>query len=93
MKNTAITVKNMPYIGKLVKYHRKKSGLSQIELANYSGVGKTVVYDIEKGKETVKIKTLLKILNVLNISIELSSSLMEKYKSTAEKESEIGEEK
>lgn len=66
-------------IGKIIKYHRKKSGLSQLELANLAGVGKTVVFDIEKGKETVKLSTISKILLVLNIEIVFKSPLMELY--------------
>ena len=41
-----------------------------------AGVGKTVIYDIEKGKETIQLDTLRKILKVLNIKIELKSPLM-----------------
>jgi y4mF family transcriptional regulator len=56
-------------IGKLVHYYRKQSGLSQHDLAKLAGVGKTVVFDIEKGKQTVQLNTLLKILDVLNIQM------------------------
>ena len=35
-------------LGALVKDHRKKAGLTQLELANLAGVGKTTVFDIEK---------------------------------------------
>jgi len=56
-------------IGKIVNSHRKKSGLTQKQLANIAGVGKTVVHDIEKGKETVQLNTLMKILSALNIKI------------------------
>lgn len=66
-------------IGEIVKFHRKKAGLNQKDLAEHAGVGKTVVFDIEKGKETVKFKTLIKVLNVLNIKIELYSPLMDLY--------------
>lgn len=41
-----------------------------------SGVGKTVVFDLEKGKITVRLATLLKVLRVLNIKIEFKSPLM-----------------
>ncbi|KTD13249.1 helix-turn-helix domain-containing protein [Legionella jamestowniensis] len=34
-------------IAELVRYCRKRSGLTQKELALYAGVGKTVIYDIE----------------------------------------------
>lgn len=57
-------------IAKMVHYYRKHSGLSQQELAKLAGVGKTVIFDIEKGKETVRLNTLLKILDVLNIRIK-----------------------
>ena len=65
---------------KVIKYHRKQSGLSQLELANLAGVGKTVIFDIEKGKMSVRFNTLLKILNVLNIKIILESPLMSSFK-------------
>jgi len=56
-------------VAKVVRYYRKQSGLSQHELAKLAGVGKTVVFDIEKGKESVRLNTLIKILDVLNIQI------------------------
>jgi len=59
----------------IVKQHRKHSGLSQAELAKLAGVGKTVVYDVEHGKETIQFDTLLKICRVLNISISFHGSL------------------
>lgn len=59
-----------------IKMHRKVAKLSRIRLAEMAGVGKTVIYDIEKGKETIQLDTLRKILKVLNIKIELKSPLM-----------------
>lgn len=63
-------------LASVIKKHRKAAGLSQIQLAELAGVGKTVIFDIEKGKETVQLNTLRKILNVLNIKVELSSPFM-----------------
>jgi y4mF family transcriptional regulator len=63
-------------IGKIIIFHRKKSKLTQKQLADLAGVGKTVVFDIEKGKETVQLNSLLKVLSVLNIKLEMKSSLM-----------------
>lgn len=63
-------------ISQIVKFHRKKSGLTQKELADLAGVGKTVIFDIEKGKDTVQFSTLQKVLSVLNISIEFKSPLI-----------------
>lgn len=77
---------DMEEIGKIVRYHRKVSGLTQIELADLAGVGKTVIAEIESGKQTVKFKTLHRVLGALNIRMELSSPLMQKYReSTHEK--------
>ena len=64
-------------ISDIVWFHRKKSGLSRIQLADLAGVGKTVIYDIEKGKETIRFSTLQKVLNALNIKITLTSPLIE----------------
>lgn len=72
-------------IGKMVNYHRKKSGLSQKQLAEIAGVGKTVVFDIEKGKETIQLNTLLKILSSLNIKITFSSPLLKQMERINEK--------
>ena len=63
-------------IGKIIIFHRKKSSLTQKQLADLAGVGKTVVFDIEKGKETVQLNSLLKILSVLNIKLEMKSPIM-----------------
>ena len=61
----------------IVLFHRKKSGLSRNQLADLAGVGKTVVYDIEKGKETIRFSTLQKVLKAQNIKITFTSPLME----------------
>lgn len=62
-------------LGAFIKEHRKKAGLTQLELANLAGVGKTTVFDIEKNKETVRWSNLLAVLHVLNIKVEFKSPL------------------
>lgn len=64
-------------VAEIVRLHRKAARLSREQLAELSGVGKTVIYDIEKGKETIQLDTLRKIFKVLNIKIVLTSPLME----------------
>jgi HTH-type transcriptional regulator / antitoxin HipB len=63
-------------IGRIVHFHRKRSGLSREAFAMHAGVGKTVVYDVEKGKPTVQLDTLLRILHTLNIRLVATSPLM-----------------
>lgn len=60
-------------IPSMVRYFRKQSGLSQQQLAQLAGVGKTVVFDIEKGKTTVQLESLLKVLEVLNIKLQFTT--------------------
>lgn len=67
-------------LGKIIKYHRKISGLSRVECAELAGIGKTAIYDIEHGKDTVQFRTILKLLKVLNIKIAFQSPLMQYYK-------------
>ena len=63
-------------LAEIIKKHRKATGLSQLQLAEMAGTGKTVVFDLEKGKQTVQIDTLRKILAVLNIKVVLTSPYM-----------------
>ena len=64
-------------MSEMVLFHRKKSGLTRNQLADLAGVGKTAIYDIEKGKETIRFSTLQKVLKALNIRITFESPLME----------------
>ena len=70
---------NVKLIGKIIRYHRKVAGLSRIQLAELAGVGKTSVFDIENGKESVRLNTLFSVIKALNISMELQSPLMAKF--------------
>jgi len=63
-------------IAKLIAYHRNRSGLTQQELATLAGVGKNLIYELEKGKQSVRLENLLKVLKVLNIEIDFRSPLM-----------------
>ncbi len=70
---------------KIILFHRKQAGLSRKELSELAGVGKTVVYDIEKGKRTIRWSTIALILEALNINIQFQSPLMEEYEKSFNK--------
>jgi y4mF family transcriptional regulator len=70
-------------LAQLIQSHRKKAGLAQAQLAKLAGVGKTVVWDIENGKESVQWDTLQKIFGVLNITAEWRSPLLDRTASLA----------
>lgn len=63
-------------LGNIIREHRKNAGLTQIQLAKIAGVGKTVVFDVENGKESIRFNTLTKILDVLNIRINFKSPML-----------------
>ena len=67
-------------LASIIRKHRKAARLSQFQLAIMAGVGKTVVFDLEKGKETIQLDTLRKILTVLNIKVQLTSPYMSQIK-------------
>ncbi|MBI9088069.1 MAG: helix-turn-helix transcriptional regulator [Desulfobacterium sp.] len=66
-------------LAELIRFHRKKSGLTQVELSEMADVGKNMVHGIETGILSVGFDNLLKILHVLNIEIEFTSPLMESF--------------
>ncbi len=62
-------------LGQAVSRHRRVAGLTQLELARLAGVGKSAVFDIEKGKPTVRLETLRRVLTTLNIELLWRSPL------------------
>ena len=65
-------------IAETVRLHRRESGLTQKELADLAGVGVSSIYAIERGKQTVQLDTLLKVLSVLSISFSVEGPLSER---------------
>lgn len=59
-------------IAGLIRYFRKQRKLSQLELAKLAGVGKTLVFDIEKGKESVQLNSLLRVMEALDIKLKFA---------------------
>lgn len=62
-------------LGKLIIEHRKAAGLTQLQLADLAGIGKTTVFDIEKNKQSIRLDSLIAVLNVLNIDVQFISPL------------------
>ena len=63
----------------LVHFHRKQAGLSRKQLAEIAGVSETVIYYLEKGKETLQWNIVTAILRALNITLTFQSPLMAEY--------------
>jgi y4mF family transcriptional regulator len=66
-------------MGHIIRFHRRKSGLTQAQLADLAGIGKTAVFNIEKGRTSVRFDTLAKVLSVLNITLKLAGPLMAEF--------------
>lgn len=51
-------------------YFRRKSGITQEELANRTGITQSIIAKYETGKRNISIENALKIAKALNISVE-----------------------
>ncbi|MDD4108584.1 MAG: helix-turn-helix transcriptional regulator [Prolixibacteraceae bacterium] len=59
------------YIGENIKSFRKKSGLSQQEIANYCNISRELISYYENGKRDINLLHLEKIAELLNINMEI----------------------
>jgi y4mF family transcriptional regulator len=62
-------------LAELILQTRKRANLTQAELAELAGAGRTVIWDLEHGKRTVRLETLLKVLAPLNIDLFVRSPI------------------
>ena len=56
-------------LGPLVQTLRQARGLSQYELARQCGVGRRFIYDLERGKPTLRLDKVCAVLRVLGVSL------------------------
>lgn len=62
---------NVIEIGEVIRLRRKFLGLTQKDLSGIVGIGLRNLVDIESGKGNPSLSTLLRILEVLGLSIEI----------------------
>jgi HTH-type transcriptional regulator / antitoxin HipB len=60
-------------IGKIVSRERERLGLRQDELALAAGVSTRVVHQVENGKATSRLDSLIPILEALGVELEVKS--------------------
>ena len=70
-----VNINDTKRLGDFVRAHREAAQLTRVQLAELSGVGKTAIFDLEHGKPTVRLQTLLNIADVLNLKLEAGSPL------------------
>ncbi len=57
-------------IGRRIREARRACGMTQIQLAEASGISATHLGDIETGRSSFKVEVLLKIAKALNVSAD-----------------------
>lgn len=56
-------------LGKVIKKHRERVGISQEDLATYSGLNRTFIGEVERGETNPSFETLLKIAATLQVEL------------------------
>lgn len=64
-------------LGEMIRRHREAAGLSRVQLAKFSGVGRTAIYELESDRFALSLQRWLRILEVLNIRVSYDSPLCE----------------
>lgn len=70
---------DMSELGRIVRYHRKRAGLSRAALSELSGAGATVIYELEHGKPTVQFDILQRVLRTLNLQLLVEGPLLDEF--------------
>jgi HTH-type transcriptional regulator/antitoxin HipB len=64
-----VTLKDATQLGKLIRGARKKQKVTQMELADFTGLHRNGIAKIEAGTVDVKVGTLLRLASLLRLDI------------------------
>lgn len=67
-------------LGSLITFHRKKAGLTQIQLAKLAGVSRFIVQELEAAKGRTTWRHLESVLVVLNLRLEPQGPLVDAWR-------------
>jgi y4mF family transcriptional regulator len=62
-------VKSAEDIGEIVRKKRKDQGLTQAQVAEYSGLSVRLISEVERGKKTAEIGKVLFLLEILGVDL------------------------
>lgn len=65
-------ISNSNDFGMVVRKKRKAMGLTQIALAEFTGLSASFISNLENGKETCELEKALYVVNILGINIEFT---------------------
>ena len=60
------------YLGRVIRETRKKKGMTQADLADFTDTSAKFISQIERGKETAQIDKVLDLLRALSLHIYIS---------------------
>lgn len=75
-------------LASLISWHRRRAGLSQVDLARYAGVSRYVVQDLEAGAGRTTWARMMPVLRALNLRLEPQGPLVREWKAETDKEGE-----
>jgi HTH-type transcriptional regulator/antitoxin HipB len=61
----------VPVLGSKIKERRKEQGLTQLQLAMFSGVGLRFLRELEHGKESLHIGKVLQVVDMLGLTLTI----------------------
>ena len=67
------------HLASMISWHRRRAGLSQIELARHAGVSRYVVQDLEAGVGRTTWARILPVLQALNIQLLPQGPLVDEW--------------
>jgi y4mF family transcriptional regulator len=65
-------LKDISAIGAKIRSIRKAQGVSQETLAGLAGTGQRYISELERGKETVRMREMLKVLDALGAGLYIA---------------------
>ena len=65
-------LRNISAIGAKIRSIRKAQGVSQETLAGLAGTGQRYISELERGKETARIREMLKVLDALGAGLYIA---------------------
>jgi HTH-type transcriptional regulator/antitoxin HipB len=77
-------------LASLIRFHRKRAGLSQNELAEHAGVSRYVVQDLEAAGGRTTWTRLLAVLETLSIDLAPAGSLVDEWRAREAADSKGG---
>ena len=75
-------------LASLIRFHRKRAGLSQVDMASMAEVSRKVVQDLEASRDGVSWRNLMAVLAVLNVKLRPTGPLIDEWFSRSETESQ-----